>query len=219
MNSFQDIVWIDIITTYLYNENKRPILNGYWAWLPLTKTITKMKKHFQPIKVLLLILMAFGLLTNCFKQDEENGDGELHMIVYKTKADYFTYVHTWGDNISAPSTLTMKNTDQIAVVGNDTVFQLRWRLDDNYVMEIAIHETDNFTDMTYAEIVAYNENHPEEFHYPLPEIFKRVIDKDPFLEFYRDENHVFFKGDSADISKVNQLIRDGELEKYFKRIL
>lgn len=178
-----------------------------------------MKNSIQLQKVLLLTFLAFGLLTNCDKTEERDDYGELHMIVYKTKADYFNYVHTWGDNISAPSTLTLKDTEQIAVVEKDTVYQLRWRLEDNYVMEIAIHQDDSFTDMTYAEIVAYNENHPEEFHYPLPEIFKRVIDKDPFLEFYRDENHVFFKGDSADISKVNQLIRDGELEKYFKKII
>jgi hypothetical protein len=145
-------------------------------------------------------------------------DGELHMIVYKTKADYFNYVNVWGDNISAPSTLTLKDTDRIAVVGNDTIYKLRWRLEDNYVMDLVVHQSDGFTDMTFAEIVSYNEKHPEEGGYPLYDIFKRVIDKNPFLEFYRDENHVFFKGDSADISKVNQLIRDGEMEKYFKRI-
>jgi hypothetical protein len=43
-------------------------------------------------------------------------------------------------------------------------------------MEIGIVEGDNFTDMTFAEIVSFNENHPEKQHYPLPEIFKRVID-------------------------------------------
>lgn len=177
-----------------------------------------MKNSIQLQKALLLIFLAFGLLTSCDKTDQ-SANPQLHMIVYKTKADYFNYVHTWGDNISAPSTLTLKNTDRIAIVGNDTIYKLRWRLEDNYVMEIAINETDNFTDMTYAEIVSYNERHPKELGYPLPEIFKRVIDKDPFLEFYRDENHVFFKGDSADISKVNQLIRDGELEKYFKKII
>ena len=178
-----------------------------------------MKNSIQLQKALLLIFLAFGLLTSCDKTDEKYDSGELHMIVYKTKTDYFNYVNTWGDNISAPSTLTLKDTDRIAIVGKDTVYQFRWRLENNYVLEIGIYEGDSFTDMTFAEIVSYNERHPEEFHYPLPEIFKRVIDKDPFLEFYRDENHVFFKGDSADISKVNQLIRDGELEKYFKKIM
>lgn len=110
-----------------------------------------MKKHFQPIKVLLLVFMAFGLLTNCDKTEERDDYGELHMVVYKTKADYFNYVNTWGDNISAPSTLTLKDTYRIAVVGNDTVYQLRWRLEDNYVMEVGIYEGDSFTDMTFAE--------------------------------------------------------------------
>lgn len=177
-----------------------------------------MKNLFHLQKALLLIFLAFGLLTNCKKTVDDCGDAELNMIVYKTKGDYFNFVNVWGDNISAPSTLTLKDTDRIAVVGNDTIYKLRWRLEDNYVMEIAIHQSDRFTDITFAEIVAYNERQPEQDGYPLHVIFKHVIDRNPFLEFYRDENHVFFKGDSADISKVNQLIKNGELGTYFKRI-
>lgn len=177
-----------------------------------------MKSLFRLPRVLLLILLLFIVLTNCNKTDDNYWDGELHMIVYKTRADYFKYVNVWGDNISAPSTLTLKDTDRIAVVENDTIYKLRWRLQDNYVMGLVIHQSDGFTDMTFAEIVSYNEKNPNENGYPLHDIFKRVIDKDPFLEFYKDENHIFFKGDSADIIKVNQLIRDGELEKYFKKI-
>jgi hypothetical protein len=176
-----------------------------------------MKNLFKSKNLFLLIFIAFISFNNCSDSTTRISDPTIKTNVYKTKKDYFNYVNTWGKN-NAPSSLNLADSDQIAVVGIDTVYKLRWRLEDNYVMGLAIGDEDFFTDMTFAEIVAYNETYPEKLNYPIDEIFKRVIDKDPFLEFYIDEGNVFYKRDSSDIAQINQLIKDGELEKYFKRI-
>lgn len=177
-----------------------------------------MKTTSLLLKVLFLILLVFQLLTACEENYYDHVDENLHLVVYKTRADYFNYVNVWGKNVSAPSTLTLEDTNRIAIVGNDTIYKLRWRLEDNYVMDVVINPNDRFTNITFAEIVSYNEKHPEHPAYPMHVIFDRVIDKNPFLEYYRDVNDVFFVGDSTKVEQVNQLIRDGELEKYFKRI-
>jgi len=51
-------------------------------------------------------------------------------------------------------------------------------------------------------------------------LFKLIIDKNPFVElyFYRDENNDFSNNNGLDTAKMNLLIKDGQIEKYFKRI-
>jgi hypothetical protein len=180
-----------------------------------------MKKLLTLQKVVTWLLIAFIFLTNCNESDStvriDSIGTELLTEVYKTKGDYFNYVNTWGKK-NAPSSLSLADSNQISVVGTDTVYKLRWVLEDNYVMGLAISSKDYFTDMTFAEIVTFNEKYPEKLNYPIDEIFKRVIDKDPFLEFYVDENNIFYHRDSNDIQQINQLIKDGKLEKYFKKI-
>jgi len=51
-------------------------------------------------------------------------------------------------------------------------------------------------------------------------LFKLILDDDPFMEFYyyRDEHNEFSNNNGLDTAKMNQLIKDGQLEKYFERI-
>lgn len=85
-------------------------------------------------------------------------------------------------------------------------------------MGLVVGSEDYFTNMTFSEIVSYNEKYPVPGYYPKDQIFKRVIDTNPFLEFYLDEDNIFYHRDSVDISQINKIIKDGELGKYFKKI-
>lgn len=51
-------------------------------------------------------------------------------------------------------------------------------------------------------------------------LFNLVLDDDPFIEFYyyRDEHNEFSNNNGLDTAKMNQLIKDGQLKKYFERI-
>jgi hypothetical protein len=181
-----------------------------------------MKKMFNRylIKVQILLLVYFVSACNDPEpiiRDDRDATIDLVTKVYKTRGDYFTYVNTWGKE-NAPTTLSLENPNIVEVIGNDTVYKGRHRLIDDYVMAVAVNLGDYFTDIPINEIVAYNAARGHGSYYPLESIFSRVIDKYPFVEFYSDENHLFFARDSIRIEQLNEIIRKGELEQYLTRL-
>jgi hypothetical protein len=176
-----------------------------------------MKPLFRNSCILFLSLSGFMFFTDCTKKTDKYDYQLFTTRVYKTRGDYYKNVHTWG-NDNGPTCYSLESGLFITIVGTDTVCATRWRLDDNYVMERDICADDYFTNMTYAELAAYHISHPDGPCYPIESMLGRVIDENPFLEFYDDENNIFYHRDSSDIAQINKLIRDGELEKYFKKI-
>ncbi len=62
----------------------------------------------------------------------------------------------------------------------------------------------------------YNEN---PLAYTKDSLLKLIIDKDPFIEYYlRNDNGLFYNGNGVDTFKLNNIIRNDEIEKYFIRI-
>ncbi len=50
-------------------------------------------------------------------------------------------------------------------------------------------------------------------------LFKLIIDKEPFLEYYwRNDNGMFYTINGVDTVKLNSIIRNKEIEKYFTRV-
>jgi hypothetical protein len=173
--------------------------------------------HFHKIKksFLFLILISVIFTFSCDKKIERCCGEEISHRLYLTKGDYFNFVNTWGDD-NGPFGLNISDP-RIAIVGDDTICPVRWRLEGGYVYS-ALESSygDFFTDITFAEFVSYYErNKPHSF--PLDSFFERVIDKDPFLEYYLDTARIFDYPDD-NIEVVNEIIRNGELEKYFKRV-
>jgi hypothetical protein len=137
-------------------------------------------------------------------------------VVYKTRGDYFNYISIYGKT-GAPATLTIRDTNQIGVINGDTVYLRRWQLENDYILDINSSEKHYFTDISFKEIVAYNAKFPNMLHYPFDSIQKRIIDKDPFLEYYFDEFGNFPNLD-VHIDQINEIIRNGQIELYFTRL-
>jgi len=175
----------------------------------------KKNRFFQSL--ILIHILSIVFFTNCKKDSGLYSDPIAKTQVYKTKGDYFKFVNTWGSS-NAPTTLSLSDSNRITIQDGDTIYKLRWKLEGGYTMALVVGPQDYFTDMTFSEIVSYNERYPEIGYFPKDSIFDRVIDTEPFLEYYIDTENTFYHRDSIDIVQINQIIKDGELEKYFKKV-
>jgi len=63
-------------------------------------------------------------------------------------------------------------------------------------------------------MLRYNESNGM---FPFDSIKKRIVDKDPFVEFYVDDKDYFYRMPEP-IDKLNEIIRNGEMEKYLHRL-
>ncbi len=62
----------------------------------------------------------------------------------------------------------------------------------------------------------YNEN---PLVFTKDSLLKLIIDTEPFLEYYwRNDNGLFYNGNGVDTVKLNSIIKNKEIEKYFTRI-
>ena len=173
-------------------------------------------KTIKRIAIIGIAIIFVNLFAGCGIGEDGYGP---RATIYKTSGDYFNNVNTWGDH-NAPVSLD-SHDGRIIIENGDTVYRNRIKLIDGYILAKEISGDDYFTDITYPELVAYNENHAECF--PIDSVFKRLIDKDPFTAFYIDKEHRFgvpslSDVDSAEIEELNEIIRNGELETYFDKI-
>ena len=133
-----------------------------------------------------------------------------HIIIYKTNADYSEYVNIWGKHHVQYYELSGRlNFDN-----NDTIYRYRWELEQGYIAEGSeIWHTDYFTNITIKEIYRYNGVFPSD------SLKARIIDKNPFVEFYVDDKDSFCRIPKVEvIDKLNEVIRNGEMEKYLNRL-
>lgn len=174
------------------------------------------------LKVALVVL--FGLLTfiSCDKEDDKDSPAWTYYRVYKTKGDYFNFANTWVSSNSGPTVLNIGDSVRVSTLNGDTVYALRWNLHNGYILGMEISDNDYFTDVTFKEIIKYNEiNNCECFSNK--ELWDRIIDKDPFIEFYYlDDDDGFFDNYHRDmeyfIDTINKIIDKKMLEDIFTRI-
>jgi hypothetical protein len=99
---------------------------------------------------------------------------------------------------------------------SDIVYMFRKQLVNGYVLATESTVDDYFTDMTFHELLNYYYETGNAY-FPLDSVFERVIDTDPYTEFYvdysRPQNFCL-----TDTAEINAVIKNGELEKYFKRL-
>jgi hypothetical protein len=153
------------------------------------------------LKLLFFVFTCF-FITNCDK------DGYITLLVYKTKADY-------SDKVTVKL-----SPDKDKVVG----FPGPWNHDERWPMKLAngylLHGVfgglyTGITSLTWEEYSKY----PTASLTP-DSLYKLLIDKDPFLEYYSFEDHtgIFINEAGIDTARLNNIIITGELEKYFTRL-
>lgn len=127
--------------------------------------------------------------------------------VYQTKGDYDTNV---------PVALSYDKTKINSIPGN---INTRWpvALANNYVLNGSMGVNTGYLSITIEDWI-HMDITPS-----VDTLFKYLIDADPFISFYQreDKNNLFWTENGAygiDTAHINLLIRNNQLEKYFKRL-
>ncbi len=164
------------------------------------------KIHMKTNSIFVIVVILF--LTSCSNYMDFTPP-PTHIKIYKTKADYSEYVNLWGKPQEHPYELLGRlNFDN-----NDTIFLYRWELEQGYIAESCeIWHTDYFTNITFKEMYRHG-------RFSSDSLKARIIDKNPFVEFYVDDKDSFCRIPKVEvIDKLNEVIRNGEMEKYLNRL-
>ena len=136
----------------------------------------------------------------------------------KQKKDYFNYVavkvNSSGDLTMFPG-YTLSSPGIIVDDKGNISYNLRWRLKSGYLVEIGLGSKESFTKITFQEYVDYHTKHGVVM--PPKLISPKIIDTDPFTEFY-------FMGclDCAKkeftLGQIEEMINNGTLEEHFEKM-
>lgn len=137
--------------------------------------------------------------------------------VYKTKKDYFFNVpiSPYMNTYHTPE--IKENSMYITMYKGNYYYNERCRLINGYVVDSACGDDSYFTSLSFDTYI--REKLSPEFNQgaPNPKVISSIIDQDPFVEFYYSEKNVESKNGFT-ISELNQLIKENQLEKYFKKL-
>jgi hypothetical protein len=172
-------------------------------------------------KLVLILLLA--ILLGC-KKDEIIAlpdDESIEMFVcpgiaiYKTKRDYFNYMAMRFNSDNSCSWYPWFGTPdpRLSVENGAVAYKYRFHLKNSYVVSAEITFNDYFTNITYPEYLTFQKKTNETFTSKM--FWDRVIDKDPFTEFYYLDTldcRVKFT-----LGELNQMIEDGTLTQKFTK--
>lgn len=166
-----------------------------------------MKSIHIKISVFVLLIALMG--AGC-----KPAPSRIGISIYKTRGDYFDLV-TIGmkkDKIFRGSYTSDRNKFDYS--NNDTIYKKRVRLINGYVLDReSSKEYDVFLGLTFKE---YMRKETTYGFLPDDTLYKYIIDKNPYTEYYREEISEMSEGFSiSDTAVINELIRKGELHKYF----
>ena len=179
----------------------------------------------KKLKLITVVLLLMFIGAGCQKDEIELADESIEISsypginIYKTKGNYIDYVDvqiTSEGNLNALPSYNAKDP-RIIINANGNVKQnFRWRLKNGYILDNNVSLNEAFTDITIQEYVERNSENGVTV-WPLHLIKPRIIDRDPFTEFYHldgigKEEQIFTIGD------INELIESGTLETVFKKL-
>ncbi len=175
------------------------------------------------MKTILKILLLSGLMAimafSCVKTKyAATAPG---LAVYKTRGDYFNNAFVFMNSSGIYGYMGYYNPNgnlisRFKIEGTDTVYALRIRLVDGYVLADEWSKDMVFLNWTMNQFLDYEINHHTGY-IPIDTLKKHILDANPFIELYCDPNRPR-KFELSDSAEINQIIKKGELGKYFKRI-
>ena len=161
-----------------------------------------MKTNNKMMSVLFFILVL-NLSFSCEKRVKDQDES---ICIYKPKNDY-------SNNV--PVALSEDNTKITSAPGT---INTNWpvKLTQGYYLNGSMGVNTGYLSLTKEE---YNE------YYVKPgndSLYKLLIDKDPYLEYYYRDDYNIFRDENApngiDTAQINDIIRKDELNKYFERL-
>ena len=181
-------------------------------------TLGTMKPTNRLLKQSFILLLL--LVSSCESFNSQSTAPGI--TIYKTRGDYFDLV-TVGlkDGLIVRRPSYSHDSYKFNFANNDTVYRYRVMLINGYVLDCESDKfTDVFLDISFKKHILMEQKLGRT---TLSDsvILKHIIDKEPYIEFYRDEStpRIFdqFPGE-VDTSLINQIIREGNIEQYFTRI-
>lgn len=170
--------------------------------------------------VLLLIFVGAGCQKNEIEYADESIEISTHpgITVYKTNRNYINFVDVQITNEGYLNGIPSydKNDSRIRIDKNGKAVQnFRWRLKSGYILDnnASLHEA--FTDITIQEYVDWNTANGVA-GWPDSLIWPRIIEYDPFLEFYYMESPG--EPESFTIGEINDMIENGSFKTIFKKL-
>ena len=159
----------------------------------------------------LLALAVIAIMV--FSCGEKCVPGNL-TVIYQTRGDYF--------DLARMTVTDGKFTypRPYITINGDTIIGCIMRLQGDYVFDFCGRSrvTDIFLSLTWIELYRLEEELNKR---PLPQevLEKFILDTSPFVKFYkrRDICPPHFD-DNDGILRLNELIRNGQLERFFRRI-
>jgi len=128
--------------------------------------------------------------------------------IYKTKADYTNKVYVELSQDKSKITYAPGPSD----VNPNSIWPMR--LESGYLLNGIPGRNTGFLSV---EISDY---HKWSHYIGADSLYSLILDKDPFIElyYYHDDDREFIKSNGLDTVKMNEIIRSGQLEKYFDRL-
>lgn len=148
------------------------------------------------------------------------------LALYKTKGDYFDLVTIGmkGDEIYSINGFWNDRYDAITsgmeIKNNDTVYTGRYKLPEGYTIGSAEGLQSVFLNMTFKEYLnreIINARKGLGVIIPEDTLRKYILDKDPYLEFYRNNTDVK-RLKLSDSLEIKEIILNGEINKYFNKL-
>jgi hypothetical protein len=182
-----------------------------------------MKTTILKICVFLLVISTFG--TGCEKEEDlsyldntkEFYAGMPGFSIYKTRKDYFFNVPIRPYEGFFQSPEFNDKSAQITFYNGKYYYNERYRLINDYVVDTGVGFDFYFTSLSFDTYI--REKLSDEFNQGAtnPKVINSIIDRDPFTEFYHSQES--FDGKAGiTIAEINQLIKEKNLEKYFKKL-
>jgi len=140
--------------------------------------------------------------------------------IYKTNGDYFDNadIGMKGDKIFRTSIYSVAMYKFITT-DTDTIYKYRIRLRDGYILDFeADSRYDVFLDLTFKQHMSLEKIYPGGV--PNDILIDHILDKNPYSVYYRDtaEPRLFGQTiETVDTIELNQIIKEGNLNKYFEK--
>jgi hypothetical protein len=143
------------------------------------------------------------------------------LSIYKTNGDYFELadIGMKGDKIFRTS-IYSGDMYKFITTNGDTIYKYRIKLRNGYVLDFAADSRyDVFLDLTFKQHMSLEKIYPGGVSHGI--LLDHIIDKNPYSVYYRDTSEPRLFGqtiETVDTIEINQIIKEGNLDKYFEKL-
>ncbi|MCK4664519.1 MAG: hypothetical protein KAT68_16740 [Bacteroidales bacterium] len=183
-------------------------------------------KQTKLIYLFIAVMLYASSSCDKIKTEEDQYPG---VSVYKTRGDYFDKV-TVGiikdENRIFRTPYVRINTPyhsgNLFLTETDTIYKFRKKLVNDYVLDgEGDLEHDAFLNISFKELLIWQEKYGET-SFCDDTAWKYMLDKDPYIEFYRAKDNEMFLNPTdtsiLDTTGLNQIILENRLEEYFTKL-